>query len=565
MKVLILRSYLPIMQYKYTVLTNTTLGVIMSSLDANIVMISLPTIFRGLNINPFSSGEFIFLLWLIMGYSVVLASVLVTLGRISDIYGRTRMYTRGFIIFTVSAVILSVVPDGSGNLGATILITVRMIQAIGGGFLMVNSAALLVDAFPITERGKALGLNQSAFIIGSVLGLVMGGILAGFNWHLVFIVNIPFGFAGTVWSIFKLKRTHEKVKVKIDYWGNVSLALGLVLLSLGFTYALNPYGNSQMGWSDPWVWLSFIFGFLCIVSFIMVERKVLNPLFNLSLFKIRPFTFGNLSLFFNTLARGAVMFLVTIWLQGIYLPMHGVPYKQTPFLAGIYLIPMMVGIVSMAAISGHLSDRYGARIFSTSGMLLMALALFLLIQLPYNFNILEFELIMYLFGTGSGLFVSPNTTAIMNSIASKDRGTGNGMRMTLLNIGSTISMATFFSITITIFSQGVPSAMYNAAIKIVPQQVATYLSQLPASGFLFAAFMGVDPLAAIKSSINLSPAALNALSSHTFLPNIIGPSFIIGFRTSIYISIALILIGAVFSASRGGRYVHEEDLLNNKK
>lgn len=553
------------MEYKWTVLTNTTLGVIMSSLDANIVMISLPTIFRGLNINPFSSGEFIYLLWILMGYSVVLASVLVTFGRISDIYGRERMYTRGFMIFTVSSIILSIVPDGSGNLGATLLISFRMIQAVGGGFLMVNSAALLTDAFPVNERGKALGLNMSAMIIGSVLGLIMGGILAGYNWHLVFIVSVPFAVAGTVWSIFKLHRAHEKMKVKIDYWGNITLALGLVLISLGFTYALNPYANSQMGWNDPWVILSFIAGLLCIIVFVFAETKVKNPLFHLSLFKIRAFTFGNMSLFFNSLARGAVMFLVTIWLQGIYLPMHGVPYKQTPFFAGVYLIPMMVGIVSMAAISGHLSDKYGARIFSTTGMLLIALSLFLLIQLPYNFNLIEFELIMFLNGMGNGLFVSPNTAAIMNSISSKERGTGNGMRMTLANIGSTISMAVFFSITITVFSQGVPSAMYNAAIKIVPQSIAIYLSHLPSSGFLFAAFLGVDPLAAIKSSMSLSPTALNALSSHTFLPNIIGPSFIVGLRTSLYISIILIVIGAVFSASRGRRYIQEEAGIKKQK
>ena len=545
------------MEYKWTVLTNTTLGVIMSSLNANIVMISLPTIFRGLNINPFVHNEFIYLLWILMGYSIVLATILVTFGRISDIYGRTRMYTTGFIIFTISSILLSIVPDNSGNMGALLLIIFRMVQAVGGGFIMVNSTALLTDAFPVNERGKALGLNQSAFIIGSVLGLIGGGLLAGYNWHLVFIVNIPFALAGTFWSIFKLKELKERKKVKIDYIGNITLGIGLVLISLGFTYALEPYGDSQLGWENPWVISSFIFGLISIIIFIYVEKNVENPLFNLSLFKIRPFTFGNFSLFFNSLARGAVSFLVTIWLQGIYLPLHGYSYTETPFWAGVYMLPMMVGMVSIAPLSGHLTDKYGARIFATAGMIIVGISLFLLSLLPYNFNILEFEFILLLNGIGNGLFASPNTTAIMNSIYSKDRGTGNGMRMTFNNIGATISMAVFFSITITIFSQQVPEAMYNASINIVPQSVALYLSKLSPSGLLFATFLGMDPLQAIKNSGSLPPSSIQALSPHTFLPSVIGPPFINGLRYSLFISLILIVIGTIFSALRGKKYVLE--------
>ena len=547
------------MEYKWTVLTNTTLGVIMSSLNTNIVMISLPTIFRGLNINPFTHNEFIYLLWILMGYSIVLATVLVTFGRLSDMYGRTRMYTLGFIIFTISSVLLSIVPDGSENTGALLLIIFRMVQAVGGGFIMVNSTALLTDSFPINERGKALGLNQSAFIVGSVLGLVAGGLLAGYNWHLVFIVNIPFALAGTLWSIFKLKESVPRKKVKIDYWGNITLASGLILISLGFTYALEPYGGSQLGWYNPWVISAFIFGLLFIISFLFIEKRADNPLFNLSLFKIRPFAFGNLSLLFNSLARGAVSFLVTIWLQGIYLPLHGYSYTETPFWAGVYMLPMMLGMVSIAPLSGHLTDKYGARIFATTGMAIVGISLYLLTLLPYNFNLLEFELIIFINGLGNGLFASPNTTSIMNSISSKDRGTGNGMRMTFNNIGATISMAIFFSITITVFSQQVPEAMYNALINILPQSIAIYLSKLSPSGLLFATFLGMDPLQAIKNSSLLPSSALKVLSSPTFLPSIIGPPFINGLRISIYISIILITIGTVFSALRGKKYVLEEN------
>ncbi|MEM2489420.1 MAG: MFS transporter, partial [Thermoplasmata archaeon] len=382
------------MEYKYTVLTNTMLGALMASINMNIVMVTLPAIFRGLGIDPFAPGEFTYLLWILMGYSIVLATILVTFGRISDMFGRVRMYTWGFIIFTISSILLSIVPGNTGNTGALILIILRMVQAVGGGFLMVNSTALITDAFPVNERGKALGINQIAFIVGSLLGLILGGMLAGYDWHLVFIVNIPFALAGTFWSIFKLKEVSEKQKIPMDIMGNITLALSLVLISLGFTYALEPYGNSQMGWDNPWVILSFIFGIIFMFIFIYFERKSTHPLFNLSLFKIRPFAFGNLSLFLSGLGRGAVMFLVIIWLQGIYLPLHGYSYTETPFWAGVYMLPMMLGMVIFGPIGGALTDKYGARIFATTGMIIIAISLFLLTLLPYNFNLVEFEVIM---------------------------------------------------------------------------------------------------------------------------------------------------------------------------
>ncbi|MEM2722088.1 MAG: MFS transporter, partial [Thermoplasmata archaeon] len=419
------------MEYKYTVLTNTMLGALMASINMNIVMVTLPAIFRGLGIDPFAPGEFTYLLWILMGYSIVLATILVTFGRISDMFGRVRMYTWGFIIFTISSILLSIVPGNTGNTGALILIILRMVQAVGGGFLMVNSTALITDAFPVNERGKALGINQIAFIVGSLLGLILGGMLAGYDWHLVFIVNIPFALAGTFWSIFKLKEVSEKQKIPMDIMGNITLALSLVLISLGFTYALEPYGNSQMGWDNPWVILSFIFGIIFMFIFIYFERKSTHPLFNLSLFKIRPFAFGNLSLFLSGLGRGAVMFLVIIWLQGIYLPLHGYSYTETPFWAGVYMLPMMLGMVIFGPIGGALTDKYGARIFATTGMIIIAISLFLLTLLPYNFNLVEFEVIMFLNGVGGGLFASPNTTAIMNAVSSRDRASANGMRMTI--------------------------------------------------------------------------------------------------------------------------------------
>ncbi|MFP3223005.1 MAG: MFS transporter [Nitrososphaeria archaeon] len=554
------------MQYKWTVLTNTTLGIIMSSMNMYIVLISLPTIFRGLNINPFLPGEFIYLLWILMGYSIVLASVLVTFGRISDMYGRARVYTWGFVVFTISSVLLSIIPSNSGNQGALLLILFRMIQAVGGGLLMVNSTALLTDAFPPNERGKALGINQISFVIGSFLGLILGGLLAGYDWHLIFVVNIPFAIAGMLWSIFKLKRVKGTGAVSLDIIGNVTLAAGLLAISLGLTYALMPYGNSSLGWGNPWVIATFPIGAIMFLLFVFNERRVKAPLFNLSLFKIRAFSYGSLALFLNALARGAIMFLVAIWLQGIYLPLHGFAYTETPFWAGVYMLPMLIGTVIMGPIGGSLTDKYGARLFATLGMVIVAASLFTLTLLPYNFSLVTFEIILFINGLGNGLFSAPNTTAIMNSLKSVERGAGNGMRQTFNNIGSTISMAMFFTIAITVFTIYLPSSMYSSAISYgLPAQVATFLSKLSPSGLLFAAFLGIDPASALPASIanSLPAGVLSILDSHVFLPSVIGPSFMIGLRFSIYISVALVLVGAIFSYMRGKKYVIEENLSND--
>ncbi|MEM3252577.1 MAG: MFS transporter, partial [Thermoplasmata archaeon] len=542
---------------KWTVLTNTTLGGLMSSINMTILMISLPTIFRGLNINPTAPGEFTVLLWVLMGYSIVLATLLITFGRLSDMYGRTRLYTLGFIIFTIGAVLLSLIPSGTGNAGAYALIGLRMVQAVGGGFLMVNSTALITDAFSYEERGKALGINQISFIAGSLIGLVMGGLLASYDWHLVFIVNIPFAVAGTIWSIFKLKETSVRRKSSMDLTGNILIGVGLILIALGFTYSLVPYGNSSMGWGSPWVITSLVIGIILVLLFIFVERIVKSPLFHLELFKIRAFAFGNLSSFLSSLGRGAVMFLVIIWLQGIYLPLHGYSYAQTPFWAGVYMMPMMVGFIILGPIGGILTDKYGARIFATTGMVIIAISLFLLTLLPYNFNVWTFEGILLLNGIGSGLFASPNTTAIMNSLPNDMRGVGSGMRATLNNIAQTISMALFFSIAITIFSQDLPGALYTTGLNAgLPPLLANALKSIPPSGALFAAFLGINPLAGMPLT-GLPASVIKTLTSTTFFPSAIGPTFMIGLKDALYIAAILTLIGAVFSGLRGGKYVHE--------
>ncbi len=556
------------MEYKWTVLVNTTLGGLMGAINMTIVLISLPTIFRGLNIDPTAPGEFIMLLWVMMGYSIVLATLLVTFGRLSDLYGRTRLYTLGFVIFTFGSILLSIIPDGSGNNGAKMLIGFRMVQGVGGGLLMVNSTALITDSFGPNERGRALGINQISFIAGSLIGLIAGGLLASSNWHLVFIVNIPFAVAGSLWSVFKLKAISKKVKVPMDIAGNVALGGGLVLISLGFTYALVPYGNSSMGWGSPWVLASFVVGVVLLVAFVFLELKVKQPLFDLRLFKIRAFNYGNLANFVSSLGRGAIMFLVIIWLQGIYLPLHGFTYSSTPFWAGIYMLPMMIGFIALGPVGGILTDKYGARTFASTGMIITAISLYLLTLLPYNFSLWQFEGILLMNGIGSGLFAAPNTTAVMNSLPEESRGAGSGMRTTFNNIGQTISMAIFFSIAISIFTLKLPSSLLNTSLSIgLPLQIATAISKIPPSGALFAAFLGINPAASFSPAmLNLiPPAALKSLMSLSFFPNAIGPSFMVGLKDSLYIAILMTIAGAVLSALSGGRYVHGEGYTNGKK
>ena len=539
------------MQYKWTVLLNTTLGGLMAAIDMNILMISMPTIFRGLGINPLGNGEFTVLLWLLMGYSIVMATFLITFGRLSDIYGRTRLYTIGFTIFTIGAILLSIIPDGSGNTGAYLLIGLRMFQAIGGGFLMVNSAALLTDAFPSNELGKALGINQISFIAGSFIGLILGGVLAAYNWHLVFIVTVPFAVAGSAWSYFKLHEIAKRVKVPMDLAGNVTIGLSLVLMMVGITYTFVPYNGSSMGWGNPWVWTSIISGLILMFVFIYIETKVKYPLFRLDLFKIRPFSFGNISGFMASMGRGAIMFLVIIWLQGIWLPLHGYSYEDAPLWAGIYMLPMTVGLVIFGPIGGVLTDKYGARVLATVGMIITALSFFLLTLLPYDFNLPIFLVILFINGTGAGLFIAPNMAAIMNSLPKKDRGVGSGIRATFMNIGQTISMAIFFSIAISVFSTHLPDSIHN--LKGQSPAIINLLLHIPPSGMLFAALMGINPLAGI-----VPPGS--PLMSNSFFPTLIGPSFMIGLQIALYVGIVLSIVGAVFSAMRGKHYIHESNV-----
>ena len=566
------------MEYKWTVLSNTTLGALMASINGTIILISLPVIFRGLDVNPFTPSNLTLLIWVLMGYGVVTATLLVTVGRISDMYGRARMYNLGFAVFAVGSVLLFLIPN-SGSEGAWELVGFRIIQGVGGAFLFANSAALITDAFPASERGKALGINQVAALGGSVVGLVLGGVLAGIGavhlgsiviptWRIVFLASAPVAVAGTIWAYVKLRDIERaRVHQRIDYIGNATFGVGLTLVLIAVTYGLLPYGGQSMGWSSPWVWSGIGLGAALLVAFLFVETRVRDPMFRLNLFRIRAFAAGNLAGLLGSIARGGVMFMLIIWFQGIWLPLHGYSFSQTPFWAGIYMLPMMGGFVVMGPLSGWLSDRFGARYLASAGMAVTSVGFVLFLFLPYRFPYWQMGSLLFLQGCGMGMFAAPNTAAIMNSVPAEHRGAASGMRATLQNAGMQLSLAVFFTIVLVGLASGLSGSVAGALGSAgVPSTASSVLSKMVAgdpSGALFGAFLGQNPMALYISALppalqsQISPAVLATLTSRQFFPNAVAPAFLRGIDAAFEISAILTAVAAIVSLMRGGRYIHE--------
>ena len=547
--------------YKWVALSNTTLGALMATIDASIVLIALPAIFNGLGINPLAPGETDYFLWLLLGYMVVTATLLVTFGRISDMLGRVRLYNLGFAIFTLGSLLAFLTPS-MGNTGVMELIIARLIQGVGSGFLFSNSTAILTDAFPSDQRGMAMGINQIAAIAGSFIGLILGGVLAVINWRLIFLVNVPIGLFGTVWAYKQLRETASiRAHQKIDWAGNITFALGLTSLLLGITYGIEPYGDSPMGWLNPLVLATLALGVLLMVAFVFIELHADDPMFRLDLFRIRMFTAGNAAGFLSSLSRGGLQFMLIIWLQGIWLPLHGFSYEETPLWAGIYMAPLLVGFIVFGPISGYLTDRFGARTFSTLGMLMQAAGFIGLTLLPANFNYALFALCLIVLGTGSGLFAAPNTTAIMNSVPAETRGVSSGMRATFQNSASLFSIGVFFSIIISGLAATIPSTFYNGLTRYgVPTQAAQQIANLPPTGALFGAFLGYNPIGVLLPApvrAHISPANLNILLGKEFFPNLISGPFMVGLHAAFYISATMCVVAAVASLLRGKRYINE--------
>ena len=556
-------------RYKWIALSNTTIGVLMASINGTITLIALPAIFRGIDLSPTAPGSFVYLLWILMGFNIVTATLLVTFGRLSDMFGRVRLFNIGFIIFTVGSVLLFITP-GKGDVGGMELIGFRIIQALGAAFLFSNSTAILTDAFPVAERGKAMGINQVAALSGSFIGLILGGVLAIFNWRYVFLVSVPVGILGAVWSNLKLRETSlRQPGQRIDYLGNTSLAVGLTVLLIGITYGLLPYGTSTMGWGNPLVVASIVVGIALIVAFPFIEMKVKHPMFRMELFKNRAFSMGNLAALTSSLARGGVMIILIILLQGIWLPLHGYSYAVTPFWAGIYMVPMTAGFIVMGPLAGALSDKHGARVLSTLGMVVVAIAFLALTFLGYDFNYIPFAIALFVMGIGNGLFAAPNSASIMNSVPAHLRGVASGMRSTMQNAAMTASMGIFFTIVLFGLSKGLPTTLYPRLISAgIANSIALALSvHFPPTVALFSAFLGVDPIRSVLQTLGISISSLGPgfaiIDKPVWFATSIASSFMSSLRTAFYIGLALSLSAAILSVFRGKKYVSDEALYSS--
>jgi MFS family permease len=549
------------LDYKWVALSNTTLGTLVAMINSSILLIALPNIFRGIGIDPLQPGNTSYLLWLLLGFLVVLAVLLVSLGRLGDMYGRVRMFNLGFAVFTVFSILLSVTWM-HGGAGALWLILMRVGQGVGGALVFANSSAILTDAFPHDERGLALGINSISMVAGSFLGLVLGGVLAPLEWRLVFVVSVPIGLAATVWSYRSLREIGVRKPGRIDWWGNLTFAAGLVLLMVGITYGIQPYGAHTMGWTSPLVLSCLLGGLALLALFCVIEVRVEEPMFHLDLFRIRAFAAGNLAALLAAMARGGLQFILIIWLQGIWLPEHGYDFARTPLWAGIYMLPLILGLLVAGPASGWLSDRFGARPFATGGVLVAATSFVLLIVLPVDFSYVWFALILLLNGIGMGLFQSPNTAGVMNSLPPSQRGAGAGMLATFNVSSSVLSIGVFFTLMIVGLASGLPHAMQSGlgAHGVAPADAAR-ISHLPPVATLFAAFLGYNPVQRLlgpRVLHKLSPANAHALTGHGFFAHLISGPFHTALVYAFIFAIAACVVAAVASLMRGGKYVHAE-------
>jgi MFS family permease len=548
-------------RYKWVALSNTTLGMLVATINSSIVIISLPAIFRGIHLDPLRPGNVSYLLWMLMGYLVVSAVLVVAFGRLGDIYGRVRMYNAGFLVFTGASIALAFTP-GVGSAAALELIALRIVQGVGGALLMANSMAILTDAFPVRERGMALGINQVAALAGSFLGLLIGGLLADTNWRAVFLVSVPFGIFGTVWGYLKLREGGQRVQGRIDWAGNLTFGIGLIAVLVGITYGIQPYGGHTMGWTSPLVLTLLLGGAALLGAFLVVERRSDDPLFHLDLFRIRAFSAGNLAGLLASVSRGGLQFMLIIWLQGIWLPLHGYSFASTPLWAGIYMIPLTLGFLVAGPVSGWLSDHYGARPFATGGMLLTAASFAALTLLPIDFPYWVFAVLLLANGIGSGLFAAPNTAGIMNAVPARQRGAASGMRATFQNAGFVLSIGLFFSLMIAGLAARLPTTLYDGlTANGVPPASAERIAHLPPVGSLFAAFLGYNPIRTLLGPAaleHLSPAQVANLTGTSFFPRLIAEPFQHGLAIVFLAALVMSLVAAAASWLRGGRYVHEE-------
>ncbi|HEX9033074.1 MAG TPA: MFS transporter [Streptosporangiaceae bacterium] len=548
--------------YKWVALSNTTLGILSATTNASIVIISLPAIFRGIHLDPLTPGNVSYLLWMLMGYLVVSAVLVVTLGRLGDMYGRVKMYNLGFAVFAVGALMLPFDPF-TGPGGAMWLIGWRILQAVGGSMLMANSTAILTDAFPFNQRGMAMGINQVAGISGQFIGLILGGVLAAVNWRLVFIVSVPIGVGGAIWSYLSLREVGQRHPAKIDWLGNVTFAVGLIGILTGITYGIQPYGGHSMGWTSPLVLTGLIGGAALLTAFCYIELHIDSPMFDLRLLKIRSFSTGITAALLSSISRGGMQFMLIIWLQGIWLVLHGYAFIDTPLWSGIYLLPLTAGFMIAGPLSGYLSDKFGARFFASGGLLLAAATFGGLLLVPINFSYSVFAALIFLSGVGMGLFSAPNAAAVMNSVPARQRGAASGMLATVMNSGFVLSIGIFFSLMIAGLASTLPTTLtHGLSSQGVPHPVAHLIGQLPPVGSLFAAFLGYNPihqlLAPTGVLAHLPAHNVSVLTGRQFFPLLISGPFHHGLLIVFSMAMIVLVIAAVLALRHGGQELVKE-------
>ncbi len=544
--------------YKWIALSNTTIGILMATINSSILLIALPDIFRGIHLNPLAPGNTSYFLWILMGFMLVTSVLVVSLGRVGDMFGRVKMYNLGFAVFTIFSILLAVTWM-SGSSGALWIIVMRLGQGVGGAFLFANSSAILTDAFPANERGLALGINGVAAIAGSFLGLLIGGVLAPIEWHLVFVVSVPIGLFGTVWAYLKLQDNGVRTKSRIDWTGNALFALGLVAVLTGIVYGLQPYGGHTMGWTKPFVLACMLGGIAVLAVFVVVELRVEDPMFRVALFRSRAFAFGNLTALLAALARGGLQFMLIIWLQGIWLPLHGYSFERTPLWAGIYMIPLTIGFLLSGPISGRLADRFGARPFATAGVALTGVVFLLFNLLPMDFNYVPFAALLLLVGLSMGLFFAPNTSSVMNSLPANQRGAGAGMLNTFQNSATVLSIGVFFTVITLGLAAKLPGALSSGlTAQGVPAASAHSISQLPPIGSLFASFLGYNPIQQLVGPDLLNqigPQHAAYLTGRGFFPGLISGPFGHGLHLAFLMAAVCCFLAAVFSWMRGAQRI----------
>ena len=542
-------------RYKWIALSNTTLGVFIATVDGSIVIISLPAIFRGIGLDPLAPGNISYLLWMIMGYLLVSAVLVVALGRLGDMFGRVRMYNVGFAIFAAASIALSLDPF-LGSAGALWLIGWRVVQAFGGAMLTGNSAAIITDAFPAEQRGMALGINQITALAGQFIGLLAGGLLAVIDWHAVFWVSVPIGVVGAIWSYRSLREISTPKRARVDWVGTVTFTAGTGALLAAITYGIQPYGGHSTGWTSPTVLGGLGLGLVLLVVFCVAETRIAEPMFRLGLFRIRAFAAGNIAALLTAIARGGMQFMLIIWLQGIWLPLHGYNFEDTPLWAGIYLLPLTFGFLIAGPVSGFLSDRFGARLFATGGLVLVVIAFLGLLALPVNFSYPVFALLLFVSGVGQGMFSAPNTSAIMGAVPAADRGVASGMRSTFQNSGTSLSIGVFFSLMIVGLAGSLPTTL-SAGLQAqgVPAATARSVASLPPVSTLFAAFLGDSPIAHLLAPSGvlktLPPDHVAALTGTTFFPELVSGPFHDGLITVFGAAAIMAAVAALASLLRG--------------